>query len=146
MKSFPNGKFKALTLSYDDDTFHDIKFSKIINRYNLKCTFNLNGGLFLKTAPDPTKSNRSMTEAEAKAVCTEPHEVATHGFTHPHYEELSREEADADIKADIKKLSELFGKEINGHAYPFGTYDEKTLDLFKENGIIYARTVKTICL
>ena len=46
---FPNGKLKALTLSYDDGVEQDIKFVEILNKYGLKCTFNLNSG---KYAPE----------------------------------------------------------------------------------------------
>ena len=49
---FPDGKAKALTLSYDDGVEQDIRLIAILNRHNLKCTFNLNGGLF---APEGTK-------------------------------------------------------------------------------------------
>ena len=38
---FPGGKAKAVTLSYDDSTKDDIRFLETINKYNLKCTFNL---------------------------------------------------------------------------------------------------------
>lgn len=143
MTTFPGGKLKALTLSYDDDTIHDIRFAEIINRYNLKCTFNLNGGLFKKELSANDTGNRSMTADEAKAAISSPHEIATHGFSHPHYEELSAEEADNDIRADREALEKFFGGEINGHAYPFGTYDDKTIDVLEKNGIIYARTVKS---
>ena len=39
---FPGGRDKAVTLSYDDGNRNDIKFSDIITKYGLKCTFNLN--------------------------------------------------------------------------------------------------------
>ena len=39
-----NGKTKAVTFSYDDAVFQDIRLIDIFNKYNLKCTFNLNSG------------------------------------------------------------------------------------------------------
>ena len=39
---FPEGKQKAVTLSYDDGCKEDIRFSDVITKYGLKCTFNLN--------------------------------------------------------------------------------------------------------
>ena len=41
-----NGKMKALTFSYDDGVTQDIRFIEILNKYNLKCTFNINSGKF----------------------------------------------------------------------------------------------------
>ena len=40
-----NGKNKALTLSYDDGVESDVRLVEILNRYGVKCTFNLNSGI-----------------------------------------------------------------------------------------------------
>ncbi len=39
-----NGKYKALTFSFDDGNFDDIRLIKIMNKYGLKGTFNINSG------------------------------------------------------------------------------------------------------
>ena len=39
---FPEGKKKALTLSYDDGVQQDVRFLEILNKHGIKCTFNLN--------------------------------------------------------------------------------------------------------
>ena len=41
---FPEGKPKAVTLSYDDGIRADKRFSDIITKYGMKCTFNINSG------------------------------------------------------------------------------------------------------
>jgi hypothetical protein len=41
-----DGKLKALTFSYDDGVVEDVRFIELINKYNVKCTFNLNSNLF----------------------------------------------------------------------------------------------------
>lgn len=143
-KLFPGNKSKALTLSYDDDTFHDYKFAEIINKYGLKCTFNLNSDCFKRDKPEEGITDRSMTSDEAVSLLADTvHEVATHGFVHPHYENLSADEAREDISKDIACLSAMFGKKINGHAYPYGTYNEDVIKILEDEGIIYARTVKS---
>ena len=43
---FPEFKLKALTLSYDDGVVFDEKLISILDKYGLKCTFNINSGLF----------------------------------------------------------------------------------------------------
>lgn len=57
---FPGFKKKAFTLSYDDGTIHDKKFVELIDKYGLKCTFNLNSDLkkpFLKAHRKGAVSN-----------------------------------------------------------------------------------------
>ena len=42
---FPEGKAKALTMSYDDGKLQDERLVSIFNKYGIKGTFNLNYGL-----------------------------------------------------------------------------------------------------
>ena len=43
-----NGKNKAITFSYDDGVTQDIRLIELLNKYNLKCTFNINSELLSK--------------------------------------------------------------------------------------------------
>ena len=61
---FPEGKSKAITLSYDDGVFSDYKLVQILNRYGLKCTFNLNSGRFLDSVPKEARTAKSMLTRE----------------------------------------------------------------------------------
>lgn len=42
---FPNGKTKVFNVTYDDGVLQDVRFVALLNKYNLKGTFNLNSGL-----------------------------------------------------------------------------------------------------
>ena len=42
---FPGGKHKVLTMSYDDGRLEDRRLVELFNRYGIRGTFNLNGGL-----------------------------------------------------------------------------------------------------
>lgn len=42
---FPEGRAKAVTFSYDDGCRDDIRFARTIDRYGIKCTFNINSRL-----------------------------------------------------------------------------------------------------
>lgn len=44
-KLYPGGKEKAFNVSYDDGVAQDVRFVKLLNRYGLKGTFNLNSAL-----------------------------------------------------------------------------------------------------
>ena len=43
------GKKKAVTLSFDDGVTQDRRLVELLNRYQLKATFNLNSACFGKT-------------------------------------------------------------------------------------------------
>ncbi len=142
---FPEGKKKALTLSYDDGVEQDIRLMKIMDQHGIKGTFNLNSGLF---APEghvypPGQLHRRMTEKQAKALYTDSgHEVAVHGVTHPFLEQLPLPAAVHEVLADRIQLECLFGTVIRGMAYPFGTYSDELIAGLHAAGITYARTVK----
>ena len=44
-KRFPNGKTKGFNVTYYDGVLQDVRFVALLNKYNLKGTFNLNSGL-----------------------------------------------------------------------------------------------------
>ncbi|MDR0405847.1 MAG: polysaccharide deacetylase family protein [Clostridiales bacterium] len=141
---FPNGLSKAFTLSYDDGTAQDARFTEIINKYGLKCTFNLNSG----TMRNPEYRERNGAEvtrlsfAQAKEIYAG-HEIAAHTVTHPRLETLAPDAIGREVADDRTSLGEVFGAEVIGMAYPFGTYNEATLDELKKQRVCYSRTTKS---
>lgn len=135
---------KYFTLSYDDGVEQDRRLVEIFNRYNLKCTFNINSG-FLGQPNELIRLGKPVAHNKVKptevASLYAGHEVATHSKTHPDLTKLSKEEVRAQITEDINALSELVGYPVVGHAYPGGTYDRRTADLLGDCGIRYARTI-----
>ena len=47
---FPEGKAKALTMSYDDGKIQDERLVSIFNHYGIRGTFNLNYGMIKKVS------------------------------------------------------------------------------------------------
>ncbi len=131
-----NGKMKAVTFSYDDCVFQDRRLVEIFNKYGLKCTFNVNSGLF-------GNGSRNIMPAEMPKLY-EGHEVAVHCITHPHLENIeSDEEIIREVEGDRLALSEIMGYNVVGMAYPFGTYNDRVVELIdKKTGVLYSRTVK----
>ncbi|MBE6542538.1 MAG: polysaccharide deacetylase [Ruminococcaceae bacterium] len=128
---------KYFTISYDDGSIDDKRMIEIMDAYGIKGTFNLNSG---NMAPIKNTYPRSISLEEIPEVYKN-HEVATHGFKHPNYNQLTREEIEDDIKKDIALLSKIVGYDTLGHAYPYGVWNQTTLDVFTEQNIRYARTV-----
>ena len=143
-----NGKMKALTLSYDDGVTQDRQLLRILEKYSLPCTFNLNSGCFAeahafydkeKNRTFPHVRLRSTEIAEVYAG----HEVAVHTVSHPALKDLSDDEILREVEDDRKALSELVGYDVVGMAYPGGTHvmNEHVADLIRtRTGIRYART------
>ena len=150
-----NGKKKALTFSYDDGHDTDRRLAELLDKYGMKCTFNLNGGHLvtrenlgapkkLYTGPawkNPDALVNQMPIEEMLEVYKN-HEIAVHAYTHPNLNKLTREECNDQIAKDIEKLTEIFGKTPVGMAYPFGAYNDTVVDVLREHGLRYARTTR----
>ena len=125
-------KMKAVTFSYDDGHVHDIRMIKILNRYGLKCTFNLCSGLL--------GLDGFIKKEDVKSVY-EGHEIASHTVHHPRPAQLSYDEMLREIQDDVAVLSEIAGYETVGFAYPYGT-SEVTDSVYRaacDSGVKYAR-------
>ncbi len=141
---FPGNKAKALTLSYDDGVEQDIRLISILSNHGIKCTFNINSGLFSPEGTEFEKGqiHRRLSEKDAiKLYKASGHEVAVHGLTHPYLEQLPSNIAAYEIIQDRKNLEHLFGTIIRGMAYPFGTFSDEVVAILKAAGIVYSRTV-----
>lgn len=143
---FPGGKQRALTLSYDDGVQQDIRMIDILDKYGIKCTFNVNGYSFEedeRSFPEG-QVHRRMARREAAEVFSRAiangHEVATHGYSHPFLDKLPSDLATYEIIEDRKCLEEMLGAVIKGHAYPFGTTSDQVVEILRNCGIFYART------
>lgn len=136
---------KAITFSYDDGVTQDIRLIEILNKYNLKGTFNLNSELLgiSETLEVSGKTvNHIKNKAEDVKAIYQGHEVAVHTLTHPLLTELSDAEVIRQVEQDRVNLSELVKYEVVGMAYPCGgrNNDERTARLIRENsGVKYAR-------
>lgn len=141
---FPEGKKKALTLSYDDGVEQDIRLIETMQKHGLKGTFNLNSGLYPpegKVYPAGT-IHRRLTKQQATEVYTDSGmEVAVHGAVHPFLEQLPANLCLNDVVKDRENLEEQFGTIIRGMAYPYGSYSDEVVECLKCAGIVYSRTV-----
>lgn len=138
-------KRKIVTFSFDDGIYDDIRLIEIMNKYGIKGTFNLNSAKL--SACDSWVYNEQK-EVKHINYCEHTelysgHEVACHGYTHPFLQKLDKETLYNEVALDKKILSCLFNCEIEGMAYPFGTYSEEVIEALKNCGIKYCRTVNS---
>lgn len=135
-KCFPDGKRKALTLSFDDGKVTDKQFVQLINSYNIKSTFNLNSGLF---GIDDGFGLR-LKESEINDIYRG-HEIAIHTYDHPTLTRCSKEQVVLQILEDRKRLEQIARKTIRGMAYPnVDGFNNNVKNVLPLIGIDYART------
>lgn len=139
-----DGKTKVLTMSYDDGVVQDIRLIEIMNKHGLKGTFNINSGSYVPEDAIREKFYGRLKLSEAKALYTNSgHEVAVHGLTHPFLEKLDTAEIIYEITEDRKSIEANYGTIARGMAYPYGTYNDRVLDVLEKCHIAYARTTKS---
>lgn len=135
---------KLITLSFDDGTIQDRRLVEILNRYGIKCTFNLCSGRLGFTATTELSGRIvDTTKVEPSEVATlyAGHEIAVHTVTHPDLTKLNEDEIVRQIMEDKETLESLSGTEVVGMAYPYGGYDEMVLQILEqETPLLYART------
>lgn len=144
-----NGKLKAVTFSFDDGVTQDKRLIDILNKYNLKGTFNLNSSKF--GIGDSYEANgrviiRDIVFPSEVKDLYKGHEVAVHTLTHPLLTRHPDEIVTWQVEEDRKTLSRLVGYEVVGMAYPCGgqNTDDRVAGVIKNTtGVKYARTIQS---
>jgi len=141
---FPGGKPKAVTLSYDDGDRNDLILADVLERYKMKCTFNLSSSYFSLGNP------RFMSVEEIKDhLVARGHEIASHGQYHRAPGTIRPAEGIRDVLECRTWLESAFDAIIRGYAYPSRgithiepvTSYETIKAYLKDLGIVYARTL-----
>ncbi|MBQ7337111.1 MAG: polysaccharide deacetylase family protein [Clostridia bacterium] len=137
---FPQGRSKAVTLSYDDGCPEDIRFSDTVTAHALKCTFNFNC--------DALRSV-NLTQAQVEEhILSRGHEIAIHGAYHRAQGALRPIEGIHDVLMCRTELERRYGRIIRGMAYPdsgirrfFNGADYDTVKRYLTDlDVVYART------
>ena len=143
---YPEGKGKAVTLSYDDGVPQDIRFAETIGKYGIKCTFNLNSGYM----SEDWKNEKLMPEEIQKYLLDAGHEIAVHGELHRAPGMCRPVEVVQEMYKCREAMERTFGRIIRGLAYPDSgitnfqnNEDYATVRQILQNiDIVYARTLR----
>lgn len=142
------GKLKAVTFSFDDGVTQDRRLVQLFNKYNLRCTFNINSDLLGKpgelTVAGLPVSHNKVSPDEVRSLYAG-HEVAVHTLTHPRLPEIGdEEEIVRQVDVDRAQLETLTGGPVVGMAYPCGgvNNDDRVAEIIgRRTPIRYARTI-----
>ncbi len=130
---FPDGKRRAIVLSFDDGSEHDRRLVALLNRYRLRATFFLNSGRL--DQPGTLRSDEVRTLLAG-------HEVACHTVSHASLPHVTHDCAVREILDDRRHLESLMGAPVRGLAYPGGAFDDRVAAMLPVLGIAYARTTQ----
>lgn len=141
---------KALTFSYDDGVTQDIRLIELLNKYGMKCTFNLNSELLGREdylIREGVRVSHIKVEPSQVREVYAGHEIAVHTLRHPNLADMDDdEEIVRQVEQDRENLSVLAGYEVVGMAYPGGgvNFTPHAAELIRQRtGVKYART--TVC-
>lgn len=143
--TYPEGKYKALILSYDDGTIEDLDLVGLLDKNNLKGTFNLNSA-YLGTIRGWPQQNgdtifqKYVPKDSLNQIYTN-HEIAVHGAYHKDFINITKNEILEEVQTDLKVLKELTGREVTSMAYPFGNTNDTIAKFISSTKITNARTV-----
>ena len=135
---------KSFVLSYDDGVYQDIRLVEILNKYGLKCTFNLNSGMM--NPPFVWEAEGVKIERMPSKMLPElykGHEIASHTLHHCDLTQLSDAEVFEEVIDDKHALENIFGQKVTGFAYPFGNTNKRVKFLLNQCGVSYARGVRS---
>lgn len=143
--TYPEGKYKALVLSYDDGTIQDIELAKLFDQYGLVGTFNLNSSYLGTTLAWPVEFGDTIFQKyvpkDSLLIIYKNHEIAAHGAYHKDFIKISEKEILEEVNTDTRQLTALTQRKILSMAYPFGNTNEQISKLISTTGISNARTV-----
>jgi len=128
---------------WDDGVIADIRLCDILRKHSAKATFNLNAGLHEKKRSNGWLYHDALVERLAQNELSSVYDgftIANHSFTHPDLCSLTQTELEHQILDNQKTLQNWFNQPITGFAYPFGTWNEQTIDVLKKSGHLYARS------
>ena len=93
-----------------------------LQKYDVKATFFLTD-IWLEDYPEM-----------ARKIAERGHEIAMHSVTHPHMSQISEAEAAQEIDGNRQTIVDVTGYEPTLFRFPFGEYDNKSINLLRERG------------
>ena len=79
-------------------------------------------------------STESLKALDIEPLCT----IGAHTIRHPRLDTLTAEEQEKEILQSRQELETLLGHPIRHFSYPHGSYNNKTIDIVRDNGFLSA--------
>jgi len=137
---------KTLTITFDDGFLNNLAEAvPRMHKCNIRAINYLVADRIGQTsdweAREGGEADPLMNESQIKEWLSAGHWIGAHTCTHPRLSLLSRDQAKEEIVASKKRLEDLFGFPVEHFAYPFGDYNQTTVELVREAGFKTACTM-----
>lgn len=135
-KSWKEGE-KPIAITFDDGLKSQYDNAvPILRRWKLQATF--------AVMPDwaGDGAHEYMTNAQIKELSND-WEIACHTYHHadlPYLRVINNPDWQAQIIRSKKRLEEIIGKKVTSFVYPYGHFDDQTIELVAKHYVIAART------
>jgi peptidoglycan-N-acetylglucosamine deacetylase len=127
-------KAAVLTTSWDDGHRCDVRLARMLKEHGLKATFYV--------APENQEfAKQDLLSLPEIRDLSQDFEIGAHSMTHRRLPAISEQEAAREIIESKAVLEQVTGKEIKVFCYPGGAYTNLHVQLVKDAGYRYARTV-----
>ena len=126
---------KSIVLTFDDgymDNYHSA--FPILKDFNMVATIfcitsNLDGTYYL--------SKDAITEMSNYGI-----DIQSHTVNHPHLDKMTYDEQLTELKESKKTLESIIGKKVDSIAYPFGAFNDDSINAAKAAGYTLGFTTK----
>lgn len=127
-------KTAVLTTSWDDGHRCDVRLARMLKEHGLKATFYV--------TPENQEFGKEdlLSRPEIRAL-SQDFEIGAHSMTHRRLPTISAAEAAREITESKAVLEQVTGQEIKVFCYPGGAYTKLHVQMVKDAGYRYARTV-----
>lgn len=115
------------TTSWDDNCIENEKLGNLLLTYGIKGTFYID------------KPNNHVDIVKNLSY---DFEIGAHSVSHPYLSRLSPLQQKAEITASKQALEALINKNIELFAYPYGDYNNTTIEILEASGFLFGRTVE----
>lgn len=135
---------KALAITFDDGYKDNItEGAPAMEALGLRATFFVTVGLIGKVKTSPKREWQRwgcMDGGDLRGLAERGHEIGSHGRSHLDMATLPKAEKGDELASSKRELCLLLDKEIDLFSYPYGSFDDETVECLKREGYRAAAT------
>ncbi|MGC3982533.1 MAG: polysaccharide deacetylase family protein [Steroidobacteraceae bacterium] len=141
------GAQRCVALTFDDGYFDNLsEAAPIMKQFGFRATcYVVSGRVGEHNVWDADKlqvEKPLMNQTQLQEWLAAGHEVGSHTITHPRLDQLSRAQAEMEIHTSKLDLEAMLGVEIKHFCYPYGNFNDETVELVRTAG--YQSAVSTL--
>ncbi len=130
---------RAVSFTFDDGRYEDYRLVELFNKYGLKGSFHLNNPGFLTSCG--YKEEPLVDPADYEKLY-KGHEVSCHLYHHPFSKWTPTASLLGEVCDNKRSLESYCRYPVRGMSYPYGSFDQRVIDILRAAGMEYSRTAK----